>query len=152
MKHIALTLSSCSIVLLSAMGSQAAPKELYGKSIIVSWGENRIQREVGEASFRSVSAQHEFRVYISTAGRLFSRLTNSTRRGAGSRQEVGGAGATRVASQFQGQTMTLIVRGGNHARQISANFDGSFSRFLRAGQARQGARHGPDDRHEPDHR
>jgi hypothetical protein len=57
---------------------EAPPQQLLGKSIVVTWSENRVQRVVGEANFREVDASHSMSVYIGSSGRVFSRLTNTT--------------------------------------------------------------------------
>src|SRR5438552_3937007 len=79
-------------------GSQvanAAPRALYGKSVVVTWQEERQQKLPGEEEMRFVSAAAEFDVYVSEAGRPFSRLRmfRTNRRGklrTGSRDAVGG--------------------------------------------------------------
>jgi hypothetical protein len=43
------------LTLLSAAAhAGSAPKELYGKSIIISWTEHRNQRHIGQTNFRDV--------------------------------------------------------------------------------------------------
>ena len=51
----------------------AAPQALYGKSIVVTWQEEREQKLPGEEQMRLVAAAAEFDVYVSDAGRPFSR-------------------------------------------------------------------------------
>src|SRR5258708_1144824 len=92
-------------LLLASISAEAAsaPTQLYGKSIRVTWSETRVQRNVGEANFRSVNASHELSVYISSAGRVFSKFQASTRRGTGANEQVAGQGGNRVPS-FGGHT------------------------------------------------
>ena len=54
--------------------ANAAPQSLYGKSIAVTWQEERQQKLEGEEQLRSVGAAAELDVYVSDAGRPFSRL------------------------------------------------------------------------------
>jgi hypothetical protein len=64
------------LTLLSAVAYSASPpKELYAKSIIVTWTEHRNQRQVGEADFRDVVVPLSLTIYVSTIGRPFSRTT-----------------------------------------------------------------------------
>jgi hypothetical protein len=60
-------LVSLTLAILSATSgaSGAAPPQLLGKSVIVTWGENRMQRDEGQPNFRAVSARHQMSVYIS---------------------------------------------------------------------------------------
>lgn len=102
----------------------SAPAQLRGKSIAVSWSENRIQRFVGEANFRSVAASHKFSIYVSSAGRVFSRLTNTTRLGTGSADEVGG----RRTPVFAGQSLTVFIPSqGTGVRRLTIDFDSGFA-------------------------
>lgn len=120
-------------VFLSA-GSNVAqagpPSQLLGKSVVVNWSETRSQREDDNPEFHTVNASHTLSVYISAAGRVFSRQVNSTRAGSGAMNQAPGQGggiyATRVPS-FSGQSMTIIgeTRGG--ARRTVVNFDNSFT-------------------------
>ena len=106
------------------------PAALIGKSVMVSWDEARLQRVVGEANFRSVSAVHNLSIYISSAGRVFSRQTITIGSRSGSGYQVAGEGrpqAARVPS-FSGQTMTFYapMQSGGIRRQIIV-FDASFT-------------------------
>jgi hypothetical protein len=51
----------------------AAPKELYGKSTIVTWTEHRNQRQLGQTDFRDVDVSLSRKIYISTKGQWFDR-------------------------------------------------------------------------------
>lgn len=117
----------CLTFVQSTVAATAAPAQLRGKSIIVKWTESRVQRTVGEASWRSVSIGHELRVYVSSAGRVFSRQINSGRGGSGTNDQISGAqGATRTP-QFSGQSMVIIGTGGSQgARRTAVSFGGGF--------------------------
>jgi hypothetical protein len=109
----------------------AAPSQLYGKSVIVSWQEDRQQTTAGDAQLRSISASAELSVYISEAGRPFSRVSMSVtnRRGrtrSGNRDAVQGEGSARSFG-FHGNTMSASMpRGSAGAMQISVTFDSGF--------------------------
>jgi len=109
------------------------PSHLQGKSVVVTWNESRIQRNVGEANFKSVQASHNMSIYISTSDRVFSRLTNTTRLGAGSTEqvqgEVGNSPLVRArVPSFSGRSMTLFQpfqQGG--MRRLIVDFDANFT-------------------------
>jgi hypothetical protein len=106
----------------------AAPRQLYGKSVVVSWSESRMMRRVGEERFRSVVAGFEHSLYVSRAG-VFNRLTRTARGGTGSDEQIAGtARATRVPA-FKGHSLTVFMppRNGNRIRRITIDFDASFS-------------------------
>jgi len=121
----------------AAHAGSAPPKQLYGKSVVVSWTETRSQRPVGEQNFRSVSVNLQRSVYVSTAGRVFSR-TNASSSGSGARrrgvsgaaENVGTSGANfgGGASNVQFQGNSIVMTGGftASARRVTVNFDSGF--------------------------
>jgi hypothetical protein len=115
----------------STLSAQAAPpKQLLGKSVTVSWTETRSQRNVGQTEFRSVNASHTLMVYVSSAGRVFSRQVNNTRAGSGQINQVGAAreGSYGVATpSFSGQAMTIVRVAQGGARRVVVTFDAGFS-------------------------
>ena len=54
----------------------AAPAQLYGKSVVVSWTENRMQTTERSAAPVSKTAQGRLSVYVSDKGRAFSKRTD----------------------------------------------------------------------------
>ncbi len=112
----------------STLGSAAAPAELRGKSVIIKWTESRVQRTVGETAWRTVSIGHELRVYVSSAGRVFSRLINSGRGGSGTNDQVSGSQGSTRTPQFKGQSMVIMGTGMSQgARRTSVTFSSGFS-------------------------
>lgn len=121
-------------LLTSGAANAAPPAQLKGKSIVIDWSETRQQRdERPDGSWtpvRSVSATHKLSIYVSTAGRVFSRQTNSTRAGSGTTEQVAGEGGgsfpVRTPS-FAGQTMTIIGESRGGARRTIVDFDAGFT-------------------------
>ena len=104
----------------------AAPAQLYGKSVRITWGEQRMQRIVGQENFRSVTAQQELSIYVSANGRVFSRMTFSTRAGTGKNEQVAGeGGATRVPS-FAGRSLQLFMPFQGGMRRVAVEFGDGF--------------------------
>jgi hypothetical protein len=122
----------CLALLLCCREAAAAPAQLFGKSVVVSWTENNTVREAGsQGAFHQASVQRQTSVYISTGGRPFTRFSASSRAGSGEREQVGASGSTpsghASSAQFQGNSLVLMSAfqsGG--ARQIRIDFDGSF--------------------------
>jgi hypothetical protein len=115
---------------MASSGTLAAPAQLYGKSVIVSWQEDRMQTTDRDAQPTSVTGSGQLSVYISEAGRPFSRVSMSVtnRRGtrSGNRDAVQGEGSSRSVS-FHGNTMSASMpRGNAGAMQISVTFDSGF--------------------------
>jgi hypothetical protein len=122
---------SCLLLLLCCREATAAPRQLYGKSIVVSWVENRVQRVAGEAKWRPVNIQVGESVYVSTIGRLFSRMTFAARRGSGAREQVGESGRSSTGGkrvmQFRGHALVTVAVFNGGARHIRIDFDAEFS-------------------------
>ena len=127
MRKTAATLLACIFVPIAAQAA-SPPAALLGKSVILTWSEVRQQRNVGDQNFRSVNASHNLSMYISVAGRVFSRQTIRTGAGSGSADQISGAPATHVVPSFAGQTMTVFhpFRSGGMRRQVIV-FDAGFA-------------------------
>jgi hypothetical protein len=112
----------------------AAPPQLYGKSIIVSWTYNFMLRRAGsQAPFHPQSFQHRMSIYVSSAGRPFVRHAATSPGGSGASERVGtgglsyGGGPRNV--QFQGSSLVLhtLQQSQSYATQIKIDFDPGFA-------------------------
>jgi hypothetical protein len=119
-------------VAITTSGAQAAPAQLYGKSVVVSWTENRMQTTDRDAGPTAVTGTGQLSVYVSEKGRPFSRVSMAIAgrgsRGArsGQRDTVQGDGSARTIS-FGGKSMNATMpRGNAGALLISVTFDSSF--------------------------
>jgi hypothetical protein len=118
------------IVLFGLSFAQAAyaapPKELYGKSVSITWTETREQRPVGEENWRQVSGSQTFNLYVSEAGRVFNKVSYTTRGGSAEREgEIAGSGKRSV--NFNGRSLLALMPWGSAgATRISADFDAGF--------------------------
>ena len=102
--------------------AQAAPgADLVGKSVLVSWTENRQQRTAG-SEVRPVTRNFQLQVYVSGAGRPFTRLTNTGRGGTHSNEQVGGGGESLGGGArtvtVNGNSIVLQANWGNYARSL----------------------------------
>lgn len=117
--------------MLMASAVHAAPSQLYGKSVVVSWTEERQQRVNGETEIRNVGRNGTFSVYLSSAGKPFSRMSYafSGNRGglkSGKRDAVGGEGGSARSVSFSGNTLTMSRAFNGGARNVLVTFDGGF--------------------------
>src|ERR1700722_1739743 len=88
---------------ITTSGAFAAPAQLYGKSVIVSWTENRMQTTDRDAAPTGVTGTGQLSVYVSDKGRAFSRVSKAVSRGgrgtrSGQRDTVQGDGSARAVS------------------------------------------------------
>jgi hypothetical protein len=110
----------------------SAPKELYGKSIIITWTEQRSQRQLGQVNFRDILDPLSNRIYISTAGRWFGRFASTFRGYEGAHEAVGTGGTSAGGGprqvEFSGRTITTTgTSKGGLARRITIEFNESFT-------------------------
>lgn len=109
----------------------AAPAQLYGKSVVVGWTENRMQTTDVSPVPQARTATGQLSVYVSDKGRAFSRVSMSvhTPRGtkSGNRDTVQGEASARSVG-FSGNSMTVTApRGNAGALRIAVTFDAGFS-------------------------
>ena len=118
------------VLAMTASGALAAPAQLYGKSVVVSWTENRMQTTDRDAGPTAMTGTGQLSVYISDKGRAFSRVSMSvqTRRGtrSGQRDAVQGEQSARAIS-FSGNSMNVSApRGDAGAMMIAVTFASGF--------------------------
>src|SRR5204862_6934573 len=94
--------SMCAAAVLAVIGlagqaaAQNAPTPLRGKSITVSWTENRLQRREGGANFKPRSVPQSLQIYVSAEGRTFERrnVAGASKEGVGGGAITGRAGSS----------------------------------------------------------
>jgi hypothetical protein len=125
----------CSLAALVATSEAAAspPKELYGKSITVFWFESRSQKVGGGLQNPQIN------IYVSTAGRIFSRLrveialrggfggARVSRPSATAEQGPGTGGAKVGSTEFTAHSLVITTQFESGARRIAVDFDGGFT-------------------------
>jgi hypothetical protein len=120
--------------------AHAAPEELYGKSVVVSWSENVESKSTGETVMQSSVQARTLSIYVSNGGRAFARLltgfAKSGRRGTGMQFRGGGAinqdpeqaaSSNRLAVRFEGQQLLVDTQFESGARRVAINFEGNYS-------------------------
>jgi hypothetical protein len=113
--------------------AQGAPSGLYGKSIVLTWSENRSQRLAGSgAPFKMRSIGQSLSIYVSSQGRLFNRRNATNPKGhRGKKEGIGGNGRTSNGglrnTRFHGDNLVVAAELAGGARLITASFAGNFS-------------------------
>jgi hypothetical protein len=111
----------------------AAPSQLYGKSVVISYTGTINARPVGSSEpYKPRTFQKQISVYISSTGRPFMRNSSSAgRAGSASLDQVGASGANQSGGasnvQFQGRSLVVVFVYEGGAAHIQADFDASFS-------------------------
>lgn len=110
------------------VAAQSAPESLRNKSFVVNWIAKRSLRVVGEGDFRDTLIPFTLSVYVSSAGRPFSRITATPRR-SGSAEAVGTSGASYSGGsrqvRFSGSTIEIIASAqSGGARRVTISVSG----------------------------
>jgi hypothetical protein len=113
---------------LAASAASAAPApDLVGKSVLLTWTESR-QQSVDGSKVHPATVEFDLRIYVSGAGRPFTRLTSTGRHGPGTNEQVGGAGKSLGGGvrtvRADGHTITLQAVYGNYARTLNIDVSG----------------------------
>jgi hypothetical protein len=126
------------LTLLSAAAHAGpAPKELFGKSVTVTWTETRSQRFQSEQQVRNVGVAMQMNIYISTAGRPFVRLNSSGMagrnyheqfRGTTTRTEQAPGEATTEHVDFDGRSIVVYQQFRSGTRRIDIDAKGTVCR------------------------
>jgi hypothetical protein len=120
------SLSELATAMLFVVGvgpASAAPAQLYGRSVTVTWTEEQ-QRLVDGEGLNSVTRSAQFSVYLSSTGRPFSRFSVSFQGKSGARDAVGGE--SRRSVSFQGHELKVVMPLDGGARLVSVTFNGDF--------------------------
>jgi hypothetical protein len=133
--------------------AEDVPAALHNKSVVLSWTEYRVQKADAGDIARSTT-HSDFRVYISSAGRLFSRFTrqnpksgrsNTTALSPDGKLTASGVGQGRRTARFDGRQLVSENSMSSGARRIQADFDASFRRCTL--RVIYGKESGADQRH-----
>lgn len=118
-------IAAVGVWLASLAAADAAPKQLYNKSVVVSWSES-IMEKGEDGRVLNTQATRGRVAYISSAGRVFVRTTTQLT-GAQGKQEIA-PGTSPGALAFQGNDKmvgTAVFSG--FARRLTVTFDASYS-------------------------
>ena len=132
-----------SIFLFSLMNPSlaAAPKELYGKSVTVTWSETRDEKYRATGRIQHRTRGGEFILYVSSSGRVFNRLSyayaqgllfdynGKNAQGKDTSDQIGGqsGGFENRQVSFQDRSLSVLTPLGGGARSLTVNFDQTFA-------------------------
>ena len=126
------TLAGALACLSTAAMAQGAPKQLYNKSITLSWAQSAAMKVDGRVR-PSGSTAYTRQIYVSGAGRLFVRATRdggvtSTNRHTSKSESDPTANLTPGGGgmRFQGNRLVGVLALASDAVQAAATFDPSF--------------------------
>jgi hypothetical protein len=114
--------------------AEEAPAALYGKSVVITWTEGRLQRS-DAGQMRNGTSRYDFVIYISSAGRLFSEFdvkslssgrSNSAIQGPTGEATVAGVGASKQSIHFEDGQLISENRMRSGARRVLIQFDKDY--------------------------
>lgn len=122
------------VAMTASAASADAPSQLHGKTILLSWRENRVQRADDGAVIR-VNTTSTLQVYVSDAGRLFATMARRNALGSnsnsvdpeGGNQRSGAGASSSLSPSFDGSRLLVTSAMSSGARQIEAAFNAGFS-------------------------
>jgi hypothetical protein len=126
--------SIATLILFSGVAlAGSAPKDLNGKSITVAWSESRALKFESEQGVRNAGTAYQMRIYISTAGRPFVRVTtvgmsgHSRREGGGNpsglTEAAPGEATARERVEFEGHSIVVYRQFRSGARRVTIDVD-----------------------------
>jgi hypothetical protein len=111
------------LVLPAIAGAADFPSQLWGRSVVVNWN----TQDEGQPSAGSFNNQ--FSVYVSGAGRTFSRMTASSARS--TRSELGPINSrvsTAISVYFENGALMADVKMASSALRVAISFDAAYGR------------------------
>jgi hypothetical protein len=102
----------------------AAPAQLYGKSVVVFWSEDRMQRHGDEGPFTQAILHVRESIYISGAGRFFAKTQWP---GGDTRERFGTSLVGKGIIKFTGRSLIHDTPSVMGARHLQIDFDPNFS-------------------------
>jgi hypothetical protein len=120
----------CATFAVTAAHSAGAPAQLRGKTISLSWSDNRIERVIASGAERSVAQTSTVKVYVGTEGRFFTQIGRFASSGRHTNaldvKEVSG-GNTVLNWHVDGSNLTADQKLARGARRLIVTFDSGFS-------------------------
>lgn len=112
----------CALLAAQVPALAAPAADLVGKSVTVTWTENRQQRSGGRPEVRNVNVGFSLGIYISSAARPFTRLSATGPAGVSANEQVGGQGESLGGGirsvRVDGRSIVLQANYGNFARNL----------------------------------
>lgn len=107
-----------------------APRQLFNKTIQISWTVDQVARAADGQSRNRAIAVNQI-IYVSSAGRLFTRSSRANGSKASQSEMAPGAtenkGGEATGVRFQGNQLVGSLAFAKGARQFVATFDGTFA-------------------------
>lgn len=115
--------------------SAEAPRQLFGKTVVIGWSEYRVQR-CDDGQLKRGHTSSSLLVYVSDGGRLFTRLNRRGARGGANNNDLdpeggnsrsGTGSASNLNASFEGSILAVQNSMQSGARRIQATFNGGFT-------------------------
>lgn len=150
---LARSLAAGVLLVTAGTASAEAPRQMFGKTVAISWNEYRVQR-CDDGQLKRGHTSSSLLVYVSDSGRLFTRLSRRGARGGansndldpeGGNQRAGTGSASNLNASFEGSVLAVQNSMQSGARRIQATFNGGFTGC--SAQVRFGREGGAELRH-----
>ena len=128
-RFVLITLGALALVTVAQTAlAQGAPSEVRGKSLHISWTDNRTSRVIETGRVSSGSQSNSVRVYVSDVGRVFSEFDRTiASRGSDRQSDVSNQGRAFLHWKISGRTLVADQSMGSGARRFVITLDQNFS-------------------------
>jgi hypothetical protein len=108
--------------------AHAQSAALRGKSIILSWQDQRTIKNLGSGEVRMIGQTSNIKLYVSVQGRIFNEMVRAAGQNVRQDQQVSGQGRNQLTWQFQGRSLVADQHFLRGARRVIINFDDGFTK------------------------
>lgn len=122
-----LSIAAFALALPIASAAHAQPAALKGKSVILSWQDQRTIKSLGSGDIRTIGQTSNIRLYVSVQGRIFNDMVRAAGRQIRQDQQVSGQGPNQLKWQFQGRSLVADQKFLRGARRVIVDFDAVFA-------------------------
>jgi hypothetical protein len=125
LRTVSLGLFVATFLLSLPVTANAAPSQLYNKSVELFWGESFMSKRVLDGTPSNGVGKKSRVIYISSAGRAFVKTSDSSGKDGSTREK--GPEDNKGNVSFSGNQLSLVAVNKQIARRIVVSFDPSFS-------------------------
>lgn len=116
-----LALQTCEVI------AAGAPSQLRGKSLALSWRDQRVEKIVSTGQERGINQSSDLTVYVGAEGRFFSQFSRATAKSSSNLKEVSGAGRNELSWRVDGKALAADQPFKKGVRRLIVSFDDSYS-------------------------
>lgn len=123
MNRMCLVIAGSLFVTVGATAAQAAPKQLFNKTVVIGWADS-VYQKYPDGSMGTATITRQRLAYVSSAGRVFVRSINNDRNATSNRELAPGEQQGQLS--FQGNNLVGHAVFSGFARRVLVTFDPNY--------------------------